>query len=664
MSFRLRPATAALFRFLELAEEVRPVEALGRVTDLAPGIEPGFPQTTTPVVATDRANENKLTSRGRAFGTDKNLVGADQVVDGITDHTRLVRDVTIRAFIDYKIENHANGNIGVVCVRGLNDGTDPELELWGMEIERVDANNLKLRARWQDKLGAQAVLAGASFLKPAGFFHVAITRRWNTTTDILVRYYVNDQFIGEETIAAAGDIGEGFGGSLIIGSRKSITPIVGFINHLPLDTVIDHISIEGDEMSAEELRTDYRRQTLHFVEGGALLRAYIPPGDTWNPNPDSFVQRWIAAEGDAIGDGLAEANRLRDDFLPDRAYGDALARWEFVTGLAPGPADSVQERRDRVLGFLRKILGFSVADIKTSLEPLFGLDSADIEIVEYDALRTDDFATDDISVPPSRTWITTQGVGVVAIAAGKCRVTLGVGPPPPDARWSQGEFPPHRKASLSALITEEPERAVLITELSGLATADGSALIGHCWITPEKDVIWFGIRQTGGVRELASFTVIGGVASAFATLITPFATDPFSLFTSYLGGGLYNFKHAVDPAGPYSADVAIVGPANARWVGFGAVHQDGAGSAIDGEFDDSQIYEPEGLRGLAWQAFRDPGLPGEFSIENAQLQLDKQAPAHTAPCAVIEKPQGFELGPTGEGKLGCDPLFPVDQIIS
>ncbi len=656
MSFRLRPTTAALFRFLELADEVRPVEALGRVTDLAEIPTKAMPA----VVQTDRANENKLTSRGRSFGPDLGLKGVDQVVAGVTDHTLLLRDVTVRAFIDYKIENHINGDVGVVCVRGGDTGTDPERELYGLEIERVDANNLILRGRWQDKIGTQAVLAGAAFLKPAGFFHVAVTRRWNTTTDILVRYYVNDALIGQETIAAAGDIGEGVGGTLVVGRRRLGAASTDF---LPLDTVIDHISIEGDEMSAEELRSDYRRQALHFVEGGALLRAYIPPGDTWNPNPDSLVQRWIAAEGDGIGDGLAETNRLRDDFLPDRAYGTALARWEFITGLAPGPSDSVQDRRDRVLGFLRKILGFSVENIKTALEPLFGLDAADIEIVEYDALRTDDFATDDIGAPPSRIWITEIGVGSIAIAAGVCAVSLEHIKP---GEWFQGAAVPHRKASLSARQGEEPNRAALITELSSIVTADTPALIGHCWITPEKDVMWLGLRQTVIGRELASFSVVGGVASGFTTLLNPFVTDPFFLFTSYLGNGRYNFRHAVAAGGPYSGDISIAGPSAPRYVGFGAVHQalNGAGGTMSADFDDAQIYEPEGLRGLGWQAFRDPGLPGEFSIENAQLQLDKQAPAHTEACAVIEKPQGFELGPTGLGKLGCDPLFPADQIIS
>lgn len=655
MSFRLREGTAALFRFLELADEIRPVEARGHVSDLTR--TPG--NTSMPgIVQTDRANENKLTSRGRSFGVDLGLRGTDQVVAGITDHTVLIRDVTVRAFIDYKIENHANGNVGAICVRGLS-GSDQERELFGLEFERIDANNLEMRARWQDKIGTQAVLAGAQFLKPPGFFHAAVTRRWNTTTDILVRYYVNDRLIGEETIAAAGDIGEGVGGALLFGHRG---PAVGGQDFLPTDTVIDHVSIEADEMSAEELRTDYRRQAVHFVQGGALLRAYIPPGDTWNPNPDSLVQRWIAAEGDGIGDALTEANRLRDDFLPDRAYGNALARWEFVTGLAPGPTDSVQTRRDRVLGFLRRVLGFAVEDIKTALEPLFGLDAGDIEIVEYDALRTDDFSVDDITTPPSRIWITEQGAGTVGFTAGRCRVTLAAAPVA--GQWSQGAFAPHRKTSLSARPGEEPRRVVLITELSGIGTANGSSLLGHCWITPEKDVMWLGVRQVAGVRELASFSVVGGVASGFTTLVTPFATDPFFLFTSYLGNGSYNFKHAIDPRGPYSADVAIAGPAGPRYVGFGAVHQDAAGSAIDGDFDDAQIYEPEGLRGLAWQAFRDPGLPGEFSIENAQLQLDKQRPAHTEACAVIEKPQGFELGPAGAGKLGCDPLFPADQIIS
>lgn len=661
--FEPRDETVALWQFLELADEVRPVDFLGRVGDLASGLA-GFPQTVPEIVETDPANEGKPTQRGREFIVDSNFTGVDNIVSGIGDATRLIRDFTVRAWIDYKIANHNNGDVGVVCVRGLNDGTDPERELWGMELERVDAANLILRGRWQEKDGTQVALSGVSFLKPTGFFHIAVARRWISTTEVITRYYVNDRFIGQESPNVTQDIGEGFGGTLIIGSRKSSNPIVGFTGHLPTDTVIDHLSVEGDEMSAEELRSDYLRAAVSQPSAYQRLRSYMPKGFAWTRRVESRIQRHFAAIADVLGDAIAEANRFRDDFLPDRAYGRALARWEFVTGLSPLLSDAVQDRRDRVLAFLRRILGFQIDDIKLSLELLFGLDSADIEILEYPALREDDFSVDDITTPPSKIWTTQQGNGAATVAAGECQISCGGA----DCRWSQGENANYRKASITSRKSEEAVGAVLITEIASITTLDaGQPVVGHEWHNIDKEVIWIGVHDNGADRELVAFVESFGVATALTVLVSPMNTVPFWLYTRYLGGGSYEFKFStVGPATGFSAGIVINGgPLNPVAAGFGGVHRldAGGGGIFAVSFDDAQIFEQNGVRSFAWQAFRDPLLPGEFDLLGANQQLQKQKPAHTTACAVDTK-DGLELGPTGGGRLGCDPLFPLDPIIS
>jgi hypothetical protein len=639
-------ATVALFRFAEVADEVFAVDDAGSSHDL--GDDPGStPALGMPPVVTS------LTGRGREFGDDLGL----QADEAVSDSLRLLRDCTVRAFLSYAIGQHNNGDRGTLCLRGVQ-GSTAERMLFGVEFERIDATTLELRARWEEGGGTDAVVAGAQFTCPDGFFHVAVVRRWLTTTSVTVEYYVNDELIGSETVSE-GDIGEGSGGTLTVGCAGDGA---GNYEHtLPDGSIIDMLSIEDDAMSAEEIRQDFRAITVHQPAGGKILRAYIPPGSSWKRDPSSRVQRWIAAEGDGLGAVLSAAARLREDFLPDRAYGAALEYWERLTGNAPMPSDTISERRDRVVGFLSRVLGYQLDDLKHSLETLFGLDSSQIEILEYDGLRTDDFSTDDITTPPSKIWVTRDGAGSVAIAAGGCVIDAQLND---DVSYATGE-PPHRETSLSPRIYEEADGATLVTK-HDIAVYQADLFSGHLWRTADKaNAIVIGVHDVAGTRVIGAQIVEGYVAGAIVDYLLS-VPDPLWLLTRYVGGGVYEVAYsATGPTSGFGSALQITGgPEGPLWCGFGVFGEDAAlGGAAQVKFDDAHIYEPNGTRGLAWQAYRDPGLGGTYDMVGAELQIDKQGPAHAAGSAVTSK-TGFTLGPTGTGKLGIDPLYPADQYSS
>jgi hypothetical protein len=637
------------FRFLELSQEIFAVDALGNMDDLGHDLAATPDLLLPPIVASRKG-------RGREFGEDLGMVGDENVADS----ARLIRDCTIRAILQYDIAAASVSDVGTICVRGRG-GSNPEILLYGLELVKVDSVTVKIRARWQEASSTDAIVAGVDFVLPPGFIHVACSRRWISTSEVALTYVVNGVLVGTETVSE-GDIGEGVGGQLNVGCAND-NSTVDYERFLPDGSIMDWLAVSDDAKSVEELRQEYRNVFVHQPAGYQILRAYQPPRRVFNPEPDSRVQRWFGAAGDGLGIALSNAETLREDFLPDRAWGPALTRWESITGLSPAPTDSIAVRRTRVLGFLSRILGYTVADIKLSLEPLFGLDSSDIDIIEYDALRTDDFGTDDISTPPSRIWLTHQGAGAVAIAAGVCNVSASASD---DIRWIRaGGDPPYRVASISAATGRDADGATLITskDVQALGT---DVIYGHVWHTINKDAVIVGHRRDGITDKISAFTVLGTVQSATVDLFTVGVTDPLWLLTRYLGGT--DYEVAFSTTGPltgYNTPVAFTGPESPRWAGFGLFGLDASLVAnSDADFDDVKIYEPNGTRAFSWQAYRDTGLSGTYDITAAQQQLAKQKPAHTNAAAVTNDTDGFELGPTGSGRLGIDPLYPADQIIS
>ena len=269
-------ATVAAFEFLEIAEAVRPVDELGNLADLA--TPSGL---TTPAVVQGRWG------RAREFGDLKALSAADAV----TDSTLLSRDASYFGWVDFKIENFADAQVGVLHQR--HGGGN--LIAFQVELGRVSATTVKLRATWDGPGAASTV--GVTFTKPLEEFMIGVVRTWNSTADVEVRYFVNGDLIGFET-ATEGNIAPATGGLFVVG-YNAITAT----DYLPEGSVLEFFQIDDDPICDEEIRQLYRRVAIHQPAGYKILRAMIPSGAAWSRDPTSFVQRWIAAEGDGTRPG-------------------------------------------------------------------------------------------------------------------------------------------------------------------------------------------------------------------------------------------------------------------------------------------------------------------------------------------------------------------------
>ncbi len=650
-AYRLRTAgtagTVALWDFQEIAEAVRPVDQAENLTDLADDL------ITVPPLNTPAVVVSEISGRGREFdGSDEGMIATETVADSL----RLTRNVTVRAFLRLAIDRMSGGEKATIVVRGKNTVAAERL-LFGVDIERITATTGRIRARWAEIGGIEATVVGVVFpIDPTKFFELAVIREWIDTTTVNVTYMIDGEVIGTEVVAD-GDIGEGVGGTLAIGAAYDVFGV--YERFLPFTTILDSLSIESDAMSPEEIRQDFRRITVHQPNGYRALRGYLPPGTTYSQEPDSRIQRWVAAEGDGLGFAFAQAEQLREDILPNRAYNEMLEQWESLTGLSPGPSQTVAARRTAVLSFLRKTLGFPVEDIKTGLELAFGLDDTDIEIFEFTGLRTDDFSVDDIGSPPSPIWVTEQGNGTITVAAGACRITAAPGS---DLRWAGGS--PRRLTGITGQTSEETtDQCVLITKVDivvlGLLVQD--VIVGHIWKAINGDMAVMGYKATGAAtRRIYYAEWIDGVLSTPVDVSGVDVAEPRYLLTRYNHDAATftleweAVRANLNGVGIDQATLLV----NPQWAGFGMVGTDLAiGDTATFDFDDAEIFEPDSPRGFVFIAYRDPALGGTYNLDLAQQQIDKQSPAHSHGAAIDDK-DGFTLGPTGTGRLGISPLFP------
>ena len=622
-------ATVAAFEFLEIADAVRPVDDTGNLDDLA-----------TPVGLVTPPIVQGRWGRARQFGDLRGFTAADAVVDA----TLLSRDASFFGWIDFKIGNFVDTQVGVVHQRH-GGGSAIAFQV---ELERVSSALVKLRATWDGPTSASTV--GVTFAKPAAEFMIGVVRIRNSETDVEVRYFVNGDLLATETVTE-GVIAPTTGGLFAVGYDA-----VAASDYLPDSSVLEFFQIDDDPIPDEEVRQMYRQIAVHQPSGYKVLRAFLPSGEAWSRDPTSFVQRWIASEGDALGLEIADIERFREDFLPDRAYGGALQDWERITGQVPSPSDTIAVRRARVLGFLRVVLGFPPEDIKTALEPLFGLDAVDIEIIEFDAVKEDDFSVEDLIAGPSRMWITRLGSGTIVVDVGtpECDVSFG---PVTALYWKEspvGTGGPVREACISAKPGLDTDGSMIIIELATGATAT-DVFAGVFMRDPSgEDALFWGL--TGADEDLSHFRYSSGAMSAITVAVAA-AGVPQVLAMRYNGAGLYDLGRIA--GGVFVVDVVDApGPTSPRWVGFGAIERVETGSSFSGSFRDAKVFEPNSSRAFTYLAIRNPALPGTFDIESAQAQLDRQSPAHTIPIAATTD-QGFALGPTGLGLLGSSPLFPV-----
>jgi len=430
----------------------------------------------------------------------------------------------------------------------------------------------------------------------------------------------------------------------------------------PDNSYIAEIAIDGDAISAEEVRQEYRRMLVHQPAGATVVRNNLPPGSSYNQLASSLVQKLIAAEGDAIGHLLALGAQMSEDWLPDRAYGQHLEHWERVLKVASRADDTSAQRRAVCVAAMRKELGFALEDIKTALSPLLDVDTKDIEIVEFTGLRTDDFSTDDITTPPSSLWSTKAGAGTITIEAGPLlRLAINSGE---NARWYNGGAP-RREVALAANLGEDVDGATMMSTVVRTSPAspgnNQDVIYGHFWRDVVGNAVIIGKQwnQADSYEHVVGYEVSldDGIAA------TLFDVDPGSsgfdhILTRYDTAGQMYYEYASTLGGllGYGGTSQAANLSSPRWAGLCIVGLDSSTSAAwDIDFTDFRLFEPKSPRGHVAIVYRDPSDPGTPKIDQAQVQVDRQGPAHGLIQVATHK-QGMLAG---TGRAGKDPAFPT-----
>lgn len=369
--------TASLFHFDE-PEGINPHDAAGGLDDLivpaglsAPPVVPG------------------LFGLARQFPSGYGLCGKEstslRLLDGLghgrgriaSNQLRLRRDVTIEAIVGTPAVMATVGR-HTITARGLR-GSIAERRLYSLAIDTTSPSTLSgtLVMGW-DEGTAPAYVPGAQFrLSSAGWMYFAATRRWVAPNLVVVTYYANGKELGSFTVSA-GNIVDGDGGSNTYGCEGAGAGVFTnfFLGELD-DVRVSNVVRTGEEIELSQLRMfELQPQAYEVMKTFTSMM-----GDAYSKNPDSVIQRELMVEGDALGYAWSLFAELERYYLPDRAT-RMLDDWERICRIQPGPADSFETRRNRILGFMRKIAGYSRDQIVTALAPVLDCQPSDIEIIE------------------------------------------------------------------------------------------------------------------------------------------------------------------------------------------------------------------------------------------------------------------------------------------
>lgn len=588
-------STLMLFHFAE-PDGVRLTDSMGNVSDLA------------------GAGAFALAWTGT--GRDLEGVGATGT-DLAGRNTLTTRDVTVQAIVATRYGDLVQGEI---VRRGIG-GSASERCAFGLEMLPDTSNRIYVRWFWETPGGTLKTQVPGVF-EHAGddlFFLVTATRRWESTTRVVCRYYVADEMIAE-VVSADGDIGGATTGTTRVGHN-----FVGSFDDLK---VTDH------EMSHEEVRATWRRLVAHQRSGEEMFRGLIPPGASWARSPGNRIGRMAKAAGQALGVAIAKVEELRATWLPQTAYSERLAQWESILEVVPKPLDSLDVRRNRVVALEQREAGYSVPTIKLALEEPFALASADIEILEFTNTVTDDFAT---AIDTQR-WHLEQAAQWTVLS-GEARLQVSAAA---DIRWTQDiRNPCHARTSLSSGAGE----IVVACKVASVPTFPTDVIVGlllYSFLTGEA--VWFGVRNDAGTYRIMRRSFLAGVVSevVVATLgggWTPASPLWLRIVGSQTTPGTYTLEYSTTSgsAGFVSTVVAslIVAP---DWAGLSAVGLDASiSSALDARFDDFLARTPNGDRPFHWYAYRDPLLAGEEDMNGAHLYVQKVKPAHTHAAAITSK---------------------------
>lgn len=618
----MRTAAPIILLTFDEPEGVQPSDRIGSLKDL--GGEAGLAE---PVIVEGWAGSARDFTPATTHGylTEDNDTGA----------TLLNRDLTIQAILSVDLSADA-GAMTVIC-RGT-DGSAAEYYTFGLELQEQvgNAGFLEVRLFHATAAGVVKTQLPGTFQHPGDnqLFLLTATRRWESSSKVVCRYYVNDRMIAEVS-SADGDVGGGTTGKTSIGARKTGGAWGRFYSG-----AIDELYVASYEMSGEEVEATWLRLTKHQPEGVERFRALCPPGAPWSKNPDSRIGKLVKTAGQALGFATAKADELLRNFLPDRAYHETIARWEKLCGLAPKAFDSLDVRRDRVVAFLSRDNGYSVPLITALLETPFALAAADIEVLEFSPTITDAFATLEAErwfAEPAAVWSIAANALRLNVAAA-ANIGWGISNNSPTMNRCHVLMPisdGHQVGGNGACIQQ-----VKIASLAAIpADASIVGIFLHDPIT--RDALWFGLFKTGA-NHLVGYKIFKNGALAarvqLADLGAVFAPIFLRLTANATVAGTFTFEWGTTSftAGMTASTVAglITG---AQETGLAALGDDASlAGGIDLTFDDYTARFPRGDRAFKWYAYRDPAL-ANFALADiigANLALRRLRPAHTHGAAI------------------------------
>lgn len=587
---------------------VRPIDDAGGLNDLEAGNVFALGGVANMPTITDG-----VAGRARLFGgaVGQHGLAARDHVPGSTLHNR---DVSVRAILTYDLA--AASTPATIIARGTG-ASAAEYCAFGLEIRVVNAAALaaELRWLWHDAAGVLKTQIGGHFIASSSWMLLTATRRWISSSEVTLKYYLGDQLLSEVT-TVDGSIGGGTTALTSIGARFS-----GGAWGRWFAGAIDELQVVPYELTAEEIAATWRRITVHQPRGYALLGELHDPGFPISSDPESRVQRETRQWGHGLGFAAAQAENILDNVRPDRAYGDVLESWESILAQPPRPGDSVDDRRARVVGRMRQRAGVSIPGVGAALHELADTHPDNLQMLAFDQTTRDDFASSLNTLrwlyDPSAQW-TLSGAAARVQSTSSIQFTDGL------RDWYTARMAIGGNGKGAQILAKVTPTTLGASSEVGIFLGDRAA----------GNFILLGVRNNAGTIQVVH-EVFNGWLSVGTTV------------DAVLGGGLAPTwliirrsladLNAFDvlwnitaEAGPYSSALAqAAGFANTQWAGMYA-RSIGAGTpTIDAKFDDVKVRAPYGDRSFRLYVYRDPALTGRPDLVAAQNILAGLRQAHT-----------------------------------
>lgn len=626
-------------RLDETTTDEFPRDAAGNLLDLNPldGDADAAPFLVMPVVV------DASLGRGRLFDPNTNWTGIG-ARDRVSGSTLLTRDMSIQVVLSWNAtDQQIFGDSGSIISRGVQrtPPTVAEYLAYGLQIDVIDAplSRGTLRWLWQDVAGALKLQAGADFVNPSGTFTLlTATRRWVSPTEVLLRYYIGDLMIGE-VASADGSIGGGTTGTTQVGTRG-----VGGSNFRFFAGIIDEIMVLDRELTREEIEATWLRITQYQPLGYQLMRETHDPGFPLPADPGSDVQMDLRMIGNALGYAAAQAENVRANILPQRAYGSVLEDWETTVRVTPEPLQDVDTRRARELAKIRQRRGSTLPGFGDALEGLLGGGAlTDLQFLAF----SNEIDTDFTTIDPLRWDETPLTAFSVVSGAASCQ---------PGAGTFTMDGATRNWVTMRQTVGGDGRQAHQLCKL--VFTTPQS--VGESGIYFENATtntyLLLGLRDDAGSFKIQTESFIAGVSQGLVTQATLGANPAavwLHLYQTTTDGTWTAAWSVTSATAGFTLSSPITHPTVAHWGGL-YLRSVGASGAPRADFDDHRLYEP--FSGRANNAYilldRALGFSPDIDGANSVVSAVKHAFAHgafiTNPVLLADDPDGGAgVAPTG-----------------